>query len=217
MKITDREQSLFMEWSRDRPEFVSDGIVDEQAYGASTPKLLFVLKEVNDIGGGGWDLRSFIRDGGRAQTWDNVTRWVEGIRNLPSEIRWNALADVDAARRRETLRSIAAVNLKKSPGGPTADGLLLAEESRKDSDYINRQFSLYESEFTICCGTSDLFHSLIKFPNDVNWQQTSRGIWYHEPYLNRYVVAYSHPEARCSSCLLYYGIVDAIREIGGYA
>ena len=43
-----------------------------------------LLKEVN--GGEDWDLREFLREGGRKQTWDNVTRWV--IRNKSLRARY---------------------------------------------------------------------------------------------------------------------------------
>lgn len=45
-------------------------------------KLMIILKEVNDRHGGGWDLRKFLRDGARDQTWNNITRWVRGIGTL---------------------------------------------------------------------------------------------------------------------------------------
>ena len=49
---------------------------------ASSPSIVFILKEVNDPDGGGWDLRQFLRNNGdRPQTWNNVARWVHGIRN----------------------------------------------------------------------------------------------------------------------------------------
>lgn len=33
------------------------------------------MKEVN--GGKDWDLRKFLYDGGRSQTWDNIARWTQ--------------------------------------------------------------------------------------------------------------------------------------------
>jgi len=215
MSIRAREDELFGAWSHDRPDFVTDGVADERSYLESTPKLLFVLKEVNDLGGGGWDLREFVRSGGRAQTWNNITRWVEGIRNLPGDLSWNSLTTIDEARRQAALQAIAAVNLKKSPGGHTTDGAVLSEYAERDKEFINRQLALYEPDYLICCGTSDLFHSLVEFPQQPEWKCTTRGVWYHEPVAGRFVVAYSHPEARCASCLLHYGLVDAIREVGG--
>jgi len=213
MNIGTSEAELFSEWSAKRPGFVADGVVDENAYLQSSPKLLFVLKEVNDPDGGGWDLREFVRDGGRPQTWNNITRWVEGIRRLSDDVPWNELSEVDEERRCKTLRSIAAVNLKKSPGGHTTDSAALVKIAEEDRVFLTRQFSLYDPDVIICCGTSDPFHLLVQFCEQPQWRRTRRGVWFHEHKASKYVVAYSHPEARCASPLLYYGLVDAMREI----
>ena len=41
------EESLFERWSAGKTSFVPDGVVDEGAYAASAPKLLYLLKEAN--------------------------------------------------------------------------------------------------------------------------------------------------------------------------
>ena len=41
---------------------------------------------------------------------------------------------------------------------------------------------------------------------------TSRGIWYVRDE-EKIIISYSHPEARTKDCLLYYGLVDAVKEI----
>ncbi len=215
MAIRESEDHLFTEWRLNRPGFVADGIAKEAEYLASSPKLLFVLKEVNDPGGGDWDLRQFMREGGRSQTWNNITRWVEGIRWLPQDIPWQELADVDEERRRCALRQIAAINLKKSPGGHTTDPAILAATAAEDKSFLNRQFSLYEPDVVICCGTdtSDTLHWLVESVSKPNWMVTRRGIRFHEFRPRKYVVSFAHPEARVANCLLYYGLVDALREI----
>jgi len=43
-----------------------------------------------------------MREGCRDQTWNNITRWVEGIRRLPQEIPWHELANVNEERRCRT-------------------------------------------------------------------------------------------------------------------
>ena len=215
MGIRDAEEQLFSEWRAARPGFVADGVVDEAAYLASSRKLLFVLKEVNDPGGGGWDLRQFIREGGRPQTWDNITRWIEGIRSLPKEVLWSELATVDEERRRRTLRSITAINLKKSPGGHTTRSGSLFATAAQDKSFLNRQFSLYEPDVVVCCGTDarNAFESLVDLPSRPDWKATRRGIEFREFKPGKYVVSYAHPEARVADCLLYYGLLDALREI----
>ena len=60
MSIYEDETKLFDSWIGKRDGFVVDGVVSEEHYINSPLKLRFVLKEVNDEGGGGWDLRQFI-------------------------------------------------------------------------------------------------------------------------------------------------------------
>ena len=91
MSLSDREDELFESWPSRQEPFVRDGVVDADECVRSRVKLLFVLKEVNDLGGGGWDLREFLRAGGRAQTWNTVARWVEGIDRLLCIVPWTEL------------------------------------------------------------------------------------------------------------------------------
>ena len=119
-----------------------------------TLKIAIILKEVNDLGG---DLREFLSEGARPEprdeTWDNVTRWVCGIKNLPSIREWSFYEEITRDCRKETLKSIVAMNLKKSPGGASTEPKALAAAARADKDYIRRQYSLYDPDITICGGT----------------------------------------------------------------
>ena len=213
--ITEREERLFDKWRINREGFVSDGVADEKEYNNSKQKILFVLKEVNDLGGGGWDIREYMREGGRPETWNNITRWVEGIRNLPGEIPWKKLSEISKERRIKALKSVAAMNLKKSPGSHTTDPSGLAKVSGEDKSFLNEQFSIYFPDIVICCGThvSNNFHCHVDAVKEAKRQCTSRGIYFHEYLPNKFVISYSHPEARVASNLLYYGLIDAIREI----
>ena len=47
-------------------------------------KIVYILKRRN--GGKSWDLRDFVYEGGRPQTWDNIARWTEGIPVLGKRI-----------------------------------------------------------------------------------------------------------------------------------
>ena len=46
--IVAKENVLFQSWRVDRPGFVKDGVVSEQDYLASSPLIVFILKEAND-------------------------------------------------------------------------------------------------------------------------------------------------------------------------
>ena len=214
MSITEAEEALFSEWREIRDGFVADGVVDEEAYLTSRPKLLFLLKEVNDPTGGGWDLRDALREGGRAQTWNNVTRWIEGIRRLPQDTPWSQLSRVEKDRRIRVLRSIVAINIKKSPGGNVANVDLLRRITREDSEYLRRQFALYGPDVVISCGSATTASFLNAMgASDAAWQRTARGIRFHQIPTGGVFIDYSHPAARCAPQLLHYALVDAVREI----
>lgn len=215
MSITDKENELFEKWALSRPGFVGDGVADETAYLASDAKVVFVMKEVNDPGGGNWNQREFMRKGGRPQTWNNITRWVIGIRNLEEDIAWKNLGEITEQQRIDSLKSICAMNLKKSPGGSAADNETLATIAYEDKEYLKRQFSFYNADLVVCCGsaTSEIFHSVIELDSRPNWKTTTRGVWFHEYPAKKYIVEYFHPQARIQGYLLYYGLIDAVREI----
>jgi len=212
MSIKHDEERLFSDWSKDRVGFVRDGVVSEEQYRASRIKLAFILKEVNDLGGGGWDLREFVREGGRPQTWNNIARWVNGILARPDVRDWAFYETVDEQFRIDNLGGICVVNLKKSPGTHTTDYNSLKAVAMEDANYIASQFALYDPDLTICGGTGGLFKDVVGH-SGFDWHQTSRGIWWYQTERGAPVIAYAHPEARVQSSLLHYGLIDAVNEI----
>jgi hypothetical protein len=215
MSIREQEGALFERWRIRRPDLVRDGVVDEASFFDSSPRILFVLKEPNDPGGGGWDLCEFVRDGGRSQTWDNISRWVAGIRRLPAETPWSEITRISNDDRKRLLRSIAIMNVKKSPGGGSAERDSLMTAARADRDLLLEQFNLYKAELVLCCGApvGDLMEELIITGTPGEWKPTSRGIWAKNFDRNRLIIDYAHPQVRTWGNLLFYGLVDAVREL----
>ena len=217
MAITEKENELFVRWSVNRPGFVMDGVADERAFNASEPKIMFVMQEVEDLGGVTGDHRKFLRRGASPQPWNHITRWVIGLRQLEEDIAWNLFEEVSVQHRSGTLRSICVMHLKKTPGGDSAHSPALAITVQEDKKNLNEQFRLYDADLVICCGAaaSDIFHSVITFEPPPVWKTTNRGIWFHEYAHQKYVISYSYPEVRVQDCLLYYGLIDAVREMSG--
>lgn len=212
MTISEQESVLFNDWKGKREGFVFDGVVSELDYLKSEIKLCFVLKEVNDLGGGGWDLREFIDGGARWQTWDNVSRWVTCIRDINSNTKWSELENIDDDYRKDILRSICAFNLKKSPGSHTTERASFNAVVSEDKDYIKKQYDLYNPDITVCCGTGwDLRWALGL--NDCEVFETSRGIKWFMNKQNKPVFIYAHPAARVQDSLIVYGLIDTIREV----
>ena len=218
MSIRNLEEKLFDEWQEklgynleNKKIFVRDGLVDEKSYFKAPVKILYLLKEVNG-GDRDWDLREYIENGGRAATWDNITRWTKGILKYKEELEWSSLENINEDSRKEILRYIVAVNLKKIPGGYTTDCKKLEDFLEKPSNinYLKKQISLYNPDIIICCGTGWWYSNYIE--KGMKWEKTKRGILYNKEN-NKIIIFYSHPAARVSSNLLCYGLIDAVKEI----
>lgn len=186
-----------------------DGVSDEIAYLNAHPKIIYLLKEVND--GQNWDLREFIFNGGRARTWNNIARWTYGIQMVyngvnTNTIKWEDLLDIEEAFRIKYLRSIAAVNLKKQSGSCVANNKQIKTFAEEDKDLLVQQISIYNADIIICCG--------VNYPNagNITWKATSRGIYYAYQGTS-IIINFVHPEVRCAANYTFYALIDAVQEI----
>jgi hypothetical protein len=222
MNIRERENQIFSKWQEQIPNMVQDGVVDPSAYLESHPKILFILKEVNDansnpLKNGGWDLRNFVFRGcdKKWQTWNSITRWVHGIRRLPTPTIWKEVAKISQTKRKEELRSVAAMNLKKSPGGASTKYGELEIEALKYKSLLAEQFWLYDADLVICCGrgVAKLAWKVFQPDDQRDWEQTSRGVWYKKYKSEKFIISYKHPQVPSRQSLLFDGILEAIAEI----
>jgi hypothetical protein len=211
-EISEQEEELFRKWRAKRPDLVRDGAVDPVAYLKSKTKLIFVLKETNSTVNDERDLRKFVREGGRAQTWNNVTRWVAGIR---ADTPWEELPEINPKLRQEVLRSIVVINLKKSPGGASTVHAELEKAADEDRKLIEQQYLIYSPDITICCGTGKLFREKARLPESPR-KATKNGVAYYRYPGKGVIVDYYHPQARFRSAELYSRLLDALREIRGH-
>ena len=217
MSIREREDELFDRWQRECPGLMRDGVVDEAAYLASQPKILFVLKEGNAQGELGLDLREIIADNQRDPTWSPIARWVYGIRNRENDISWAKLCAGDSGFRGKQTRTIVAVNLNKIPGSTRADWRTVRENALQYRRYLCEQFALYAPDLTICCGgdqLADLYWEIVgdQTTTTVKWERTTRGIWFLRAPMCGCLLDYVHPEIYCPDHLIHYPLIAAVRE-----
>ncbi len=107
------------------PVRVTDGIVDPDRWWKASVRVLWLLREVNDIrqtreGDGGGGLPATLRNSSRdmdangVPTWGPVAKVTYGLLNLEQPwASWAHRTDIY----HPTLRSIAVVNIKKTGGG----------------------------------------------------------------------------------------------------
>ena len=216
MKVQEKE--LFEEWKRKREKFIPDGIVDEQCYQNSHLKVLYILKEVN--GGNGWVLTKFLKEGGRASTWNNITRWQYGITNIEKEIRWGDVETISNEIRKSQLKNIAIMNLKKEPGGAKAISKQIWSYASEDNEFLKKQIQIYSPDIIVCCGTGEIVKDLELVEKFDKWNKSNHGeplIRYYKTVnqsKSRIIIDYYHPAYYGKSTKeLFYPLYKTIKEI----
>lgn len=222
LSIKVREDELFKEWGLGDDRFSKDGVVDEDVYLESEPRIMFVLKETN--GKRGFDLRSFLRRGGRRATWQNVVRWTHGIRCKDQGLDWGdakALGKDEGTRLIE-LHSICVMNVKKFSGGTRSNPKKIREAAEHDADRIKQQFEIYNSNekmrprWVLACGKGTaryLAKALGIDPSPKDWHQTSNGVKYIPLPTEGCLVSFYHPQASIKHEHMYNKLMEAVREI----
>lgn len=219
------EDRIYKEWDiLYGNQIVRDGVVSEQDYNSpAKKKIVFILKDVNSPDGGGWDLRKLLLEGEISYTWSTVARWVHGINNLDQELDWKVnYAKADQGYRQKQLKSICVMNLKKTIGKGNANEKEIHDFAlqEKNQKLLVDQYTLYNPDFTICGGTGYLFRKVMEeyieeksVSGSTQWETTPRGIEYLEAPKGKYIISFSHPEARIHKPLVVYGLLDAIKSI----
>lgn len=211
MSLSDQEADLFRRWSEHRPQLVTDGAVDGAAYEASSLRVVLVLKDVNSEGVGNWDLRHELRTNPMPATWCTVARWMWGIRRLQEDLAWDVVGYTpDLQQRIDAVRSLCVVNLKKEPGAAVSDRGAVARYAREDADLLREQLALYAPDVVICGGVGELVREVT---GAGPWRRTRRGVAHSASPTGGVLVSYYHPQARFDGPMMYYTLVDAVREL----
>lgn len=226
MSLFTEEDKVFEEWRKVLGELplVTDGIVYENDWTKSSPKILFVLKEANQKDPHSAVLsREWLYDGAGSNTWGNIAMWTHAIRHYKENLKWSDkinLRSLEKARRRYHLQTIAAMNLKKTPGGASTNKVELREFVKKYNGLLRNQVDLYWSQVDIivCCGVEvfSLFRSLIK---DIPLQKhtfrsadknETKTIFYYQTDDGKLIIDFYHPQAHMSKEFMYNSIRDIV-------
>jgi hypothetical protein len=134
--------------------FIQDGVIEQRRWDATTPKVLFLLKEARHDGPeSSWDLREFIREnnGPYGPALKNAAYWSYAIHhiargNLPGFPVEKSTLDEAA----ELFLSSAVVNIKKSRGTAHSSYDDLAQHGQTDGALIKKQIELIDPDIVIC-------------------------------------------------------------------
>ncbi len=216
--LIESEESLWKGYRDMRPRFVRDGAIEPQSYCNAPIRLLYVLKEPNDtVDEGDWDLREFVRTRVRRQTWGLIAKWTKALLDSASGTNWLDVKEVDYGENQlEWLKQIAAINLKKTPGGGSADVRKLKHFAGDHRSFLRDQINILSPQVTILCGPDvrRIFDDTI-CDRPLDYDRTKNGTEYSRAEEFGLVLAYYHPQAHYPHNLLFNGLVDAVLEVLG--
>ena len=162
---TERLNQLFANWRKrygaEADRMCFDGIVCEEVYENTDPKLLFIAKEPNSQEEKGFDFREWWNGEVKYAFAKRLCEWTHGIRNgfppLAEFVR-------DEKKQLAAIRSISFMNLKKTGGLGSVDWRKLQSITERDKDFLRKQIEIIDPEVVVGgIGDSSLWSVL--FPN----------------------------------------------------
>ncbi|MBF0504838.1 MAG: hypothetical protein HQL14_07020 [Candidatus Omnitrophica bacterium] len=207
--IWDKWRELYKEVGIDTGRICKDGIICYEAFCNSKPKILFVMKDINNRGvedhsHGVRDLPEWLKDGPRHQLWHTIARWSAGIFN---EFPPYKTLNKDVVK--GALTKVAAINLKKACGGARVDSKVIAAYAHQDRDLLLEQIQTVKPDLIIACGVMEHLIWLLDLkvnpedPKDSPVKDTARGAW---------VVPFRHP-ARAAGSKIYCQLKQAVSTV----
>lgn len=167
--------NIWEEYGRRYPaeDFDEDGIVDLETYRKEKIKLLFVLKETNDLES---SLKDFLYEGaygGGQKTWQPACKWAECL--LDGTLT-KTYAGVE--ERKSMLHRIATMNLKKTSGLAVSDTSYV-DWARPNADLLRRQVEEINPDIILlCCDETGNYFMADTVLGGVNWVQDDKtGVW----------------------------------------
>ena len=177
-----------------------DGIVEPTTYKAQPIKLLFILKETNQLYK---SLVEFLREGapdGGKLTWQPVCKWIEAIIYGTQNGNYST-----AEERSEMLKRIATMNIKKSPGGATSDSSYL-EWAKRNKDLLLAQIQEIAPDIIIvCCAPNEnIVINEILFPDIETQKFDNTDLWYSTWKQKGYLIFARHPNRAPSNYIVAF-------------
>tara|TARA_Y100000766_G_scaffold262425_1_gene253640 strand:+ start:131 stop:766 length:636 start_codon:yes stop_codon:yes gene_type:complete len=209
MDIKNSEEILFKKWQKKRPRMAKDGVVNDMEYNRSSVKILFILKEVN-----GWpngDLRELLNRAEKWRTWNNISRWNYGVQSYFKTGKFDFKNKITKKDRKEILKNIAVINLKKASGGSSSNMGEIRQHALEDKELLKEQVNLYTPDLVICCGTGNIIPQLNLFEKS-KYTKSSEGVVYSNNS-NPLIINYLHPQCMKGKRELFDTLMNCIKEI----
>ena len=194
-----------LEIQSDKPNVkpISDGIVNADNYLSAKYKILWILKESNDLDdnheGGGWSLTNAI---------NGLNRWEEQPRTgritfqriiystfglLNDFVLWKDMPHIRDKEVFDCIKKLAYINIKKIPGFATSNPKEIEQAYLTNKDLLIRQIDLYDPDIIIAGNTLQYFFTDLPIPFE---NKKSNGKTAYYPSQNRLYIHSYHPSVR---------------------
>jgi len=195
---------------------VLDGIVNLKKYKATSPKILWILKEANKSEGIKeiWDHREFHEDVTSYlywyRTYTKIIYVSYGIIN--NILNYNSLPPLDEnafCNGDYVLNKIAIINLNKGGGSSRSNNSVIKNHYFKNKDFHHRQIKAFKPDIIInASGVWELFSDLT---ND-EYKQISGQKLFYSIKDNQLIINWYHPNARLSEPIYINTIFKAVKK-----
>jgi hypothetical protein len=156
--------NLMARWEKARPAysyFIHDGIINEEAYCKSAPRILFLLKESND------DYTEIALEKGSVNPADGNSTLFWRKLNIMQYIlqqTWNGISvnkdDIENCKNK-LLKGIAYINIKKNAENKSVSDISdLFIYAENDAEFLQEQITLLSPQIIVCCGTKALYNKI---------------------------------------------------------
>lgn len=193
-------------------EKVNDGILVEEVWKNSSPKILFLLKEStkrsgwSDIAGS----RINVRCGDNPRFWPNVIRWKHAIFGACREGVVPEFPDLEETYEYRDndgmLDEIAYVNVKKELGEVRSDDKAIARIALENKEALASQIDSISPEIVFCCYTFRAYKNIYKTEQTV---KLANGLHAHR---DRIIIDFYHPTNRTEYRDLYDKLSEILRQ-----
>lgn len=200
--LKEKWEKHYLDHGIDPSNMWSDGFVDESTFRNARHQILFVAKEADSIQGG--NLRDLMSPRPQYALLHMIARWSFGIlNNFPDFTLANNMDNMIQA-----LSEVAVINLKKKPGGPYANPLIISAYTKLDRDLLIEQIDYIKPSVIIACGTIEHFIWLLE--TKVLPEQANKP--FRETRWNSWVIPFRHP-VRSNSETTYNDLRKLFKEI----
>lgn len=201
---------LFKEWEMSileyKGKFIKDGIINEQLYQNSIPKVLFITKEPNDPAQQAWDFREWWLENLKYKFSYRIAEWSYGIQNNFPEYDniWKGNKRTQLA-----IQKIALMNIKKSGGCGISECSMMIKHAEINRSFLQRQIDIICPDIIILGTSWNGLRDTI-FP-DVNWSGSG-----YDVLIGRYnhskIIDFYHPSSRTPPAAAYSLLQNIIQS-----